>query len=614
MERSSSRRDLLSVLAGVGISSLAGCEALNDMESNPNSSSNTEISPADAISPTIETIQVADWPGDTIDSKALTVTGTVSDDTGISQIEVELNTGVSDTQDYSNDMQTSFMMELPIEGGQSYTGTLTVTDATAESNTAQRTFDTGEIPAAKAALEHDRLVGAHYYPWYGMNDQHWDSGYTGTPILGEYDSRNKHVIDQHIQWARQYGINWFSVSWWGQSTFSGGTLRNYFLDATLASDIDFSILYEPIGRFNAWDGDRIDIDDPTNRERLFKDFTHLAETYFEEDNYLQINGRPVVYIYATHVFEGALPKALDELRSRITPTPYIIGEMINISGPKPRHRSRIAAFDAITTYNPSGVLLNTDISDFEMFLDRVQDLYREWFISARAVGTAFIPPVIPGFDKTENKNGNPDDLIERSHDRFSDLSALAREVMDPDLEAVLITSFNEWHEGTTVEPAEEYGTSYLEDIPEFLVHADYESYLDEVTPLRLEFNRTVQPDGTDRQLAFLIDHLTFVAADGSSVLEYDIGTRDEEPHLPFGAYGREAMPDNDLETYRWLGGPNEATELYVDSAATQAAKVVLHGRPKENGVTADIFWKGEKIKQLDFGQPDSAILEYSVPL
>jgi hypothetical protein len=68
--------------------------------------------------------------------------------------------------------------------------------------------------------------------------------------------------------------------------------------------------------------------------------------------------------------------------------------------------------------------------------------------------------VIPGFD--DRKVRNPSFWVSRAHgdqltyDEFWQLSLRSR----PDW--VLITSFNEWHEGTEIEPSSEYGDRFLE--------------------------------------------------------------------------------------------------------------------------------------------------------
>jgi hypothetical protein len=53
-------------------------------------------------------------------------------------------------------------------------------------------------------------------------------------------------------------------------------------------------------------------------------------------------------------------------------------------------------------------------------------------------------------------------VIPRADGRFyREYWALSEEFLDPQCPVMLLTSFNEWHEGTEIEPSREFGESYL---------------------------------------------------------------------------------------------------------------------------------------------------------
>lgn len=65
-------------------------------------------------------------------------------------------------------------------------------------------------------MELDKLVGAYYYQWYrgddgyGLHDDRpWLEHVPGEPVLGQNHSRDDDVINQHLKWALEHGINWF---------------------------------------------------------------------------------------------------------------------------------------------------------------------------------------------------------------------------------------------------------------------------------------------------------------------------------------------------------------------------------------------------------------------
>jgi hypothetical protein len=80
----------------------------------------------------------------------------------------------------------------------------------------------------------------------------------------------------------------------------------------------------------------------------------------------------------------------------------------------------------------------------------------------------FWPMVFPGFDDRHNEQWGQDRRIPRSTQYFRDLLQLAETYGDG---RINIYSFNEWTEGTQIEPGafrgNDYGTDYLEIIEEF---------------------------------------------------------------------------------------------------------------------------------------------------
>ena len=309
------------------------------------------------------------------------------------------------------------------------------------------------------AAEDNMLIGAYYYPWYSET-RHWNEGYKGKPVLGEYSSRNGKTINTHIDWATGHGIDFFIMSWWGPDSWEDVTLRDCFLKADLAGEIGFCIHYETWGRLEV-SRDEIDIDNPSNRERLKQDFGYLRDTYFGEHGYLLIDGRPVVVIYLARTFTGDVEEAISELRKELGENVYLIGDVVYWQEPDtPKQRMLMGQFDAVTAYN-----MHTSVEDIdENFIGKVSGKYAKWRKVTGELGVEFVPDLMPGFDDTavRPRAGHP--VIGRSPQRFEDFCDEVLKHLDPDLNAVFITSFNEWHEYTQIEPSQDYGTIYLEKV------------------------------------------------------------------------------------------------------------------------------------------------------
>ena len=51
-------------------------------------------------------------------------------------------------------------------------------------------------------------IGSYYYPWYTINRWKSDQSVLGKPYLGFYDNSEAKVINQHLRWASQAGIDY----------------------------------------------------------------------------------------------------------------------------------------------------------------------------------------------------------------------------------------------------------------------------------------------------------------------------------------------------------------------------------------------------------------------
>ncbi|HEX4717383.1 MAG TPA: fibronectin type III domain-containing protein, partial [Thermoleophilaceae bacterium] len=131
--------------------------------------------------------------------------------------------------------------------------------------------------------------GAFVYPWFpeswsqsGMNPfTHYH------PSTGLYDSGSTAVVQQQIQ-AMQYGkIDLGIASWWGQGSKTDSRIST-LLSTTDAMNSSFrwALYYEPEGQ-----------GDPTVAQ-LTSDLAYIRDHYGNDPSYYRVNGRFVVFVYA----------------------------------------------------------------------------------------------------------------------------------------------------------------------------------------------------------------------------------------------------------------------------------------------------------------------------
>lgn len=304
------------------------------------------------------------------------------------------------------------------------------------------------------------LIGAFYYPWWHDDGTHWKCGYMGKPFLGEYSSKDQKVISKHINWASENGINFFIMSWCGYESgneFRDETIKNYFLKSKDIEKIKFAILYETKGRLKKDKYEKFNFDNTDNKDKLIEDFKYISKVYFNHPQYLKINKKPMVFIYLARDFNRNYKNAMRELRSEINRERvemYLMGDMVYWQNPNCQ-KELIEQFDGITAYN-----MHKDCSSIsEQFVEKVIDNYKYWFNVTSNWDVDFIPNVMPGFDKSAYKSNKKHPVISRKIEDFRHFCKEAKKYLS-DNKIITITSWNEWHEYTQIEPDK---TCYLEE-------------------------------------------------------------------------------------------------------------------------------------------------------
>lgn len=316
----------------------------------------------------------------------------------------------------------------------------------------------GAVGAQAAPL----TVAAYYYPWYGPDHAKWDQGYVRgqlsppePPLLGEYDSRDPAVIAQHYAWAHEYGIGVFLCSWDGPGSYSDGTIRDALLPSPDRGPTQIGLLYESLSRFPIGPDARIHLD-AAGVQTMVDDFDYIARTYFGTPGMYEIDGRPVVVIYASRIYRGLFAEAIRRIRIQLEAVygvdPYLVGDEVDWDNPP--DPARIGLFDAITGYT---LYSRTQPSNMTgaVFLQRVSQRVEQFRRVAEREGVAFIPGALPGYDDRGERLAEDHHVLPRtvgSTSLLDETLSMAAPLVDPHLGLVAVTSFNEWNEDTQLEP------------------------------------------------------------------------------------------------------------------------------------------------------------------
>lgn len=236
--------------------------------------------------------------------------------------------------------------------------------------------------------------------------------------------------------------------------------------------IKFSIFYEvdALGGRPPWNFDEAKI-----KDKFISDMVYVAKTYFPHKSYFKLGGRPVLTIYTTRTFSGDYVGAIKAARAKIKELGYdvyLVGDEVWWGKVNTR---RVACFDAVTGYNLyyKG-MVEEGITDTAKLSEKLRPLYQNWqrqvaelaVMDHPGLTVSFQPGIIPQYNDSKVRGSRHLPLPARTAEDFVQMSQMAKEFLMAGKKninneitevktvppVVWITSFNEWHEGTSIEP------------------------------------------------------------------------------------------------------------------------------------------------------------------
>ncbi len=289
----------------------------------------------------------------------------------------------------------------------------------------------------------EKQVLAFYYGWYGNPKTsqrwlHWEDvtgdaigNATDYPVLGAYDSHDPKVIDQQCLWAKQAGITGFIVSWWGAHEFSDETLQR-LLAAAARHDLKVTAYVETTGGAN-----------PTAATAL-EEVLYLLNRYGSDPAWLRFQGRPVLFVYGRAVEEIGLPgwnTVREGVEKRLPGGAVFIGDRVSVPA--------ASVFNGLHEYDYAYKLAGK--TPEQIRAEVKNDFAWEMDIESRLPIRCLT--VVPGYDDHKQKDRKPLVIERRDGELYR---VLWEEALAAAPDWILITSWNEWHEGSEIEPSREH--------------------------------------------------------------------------------------------------------------------------------------------------------------
>jgi hypothetical protein len=264
--------------------------------------------------------------------------------------------------------------------------------------------------SASAATPRPPRIAIFYYPWYSTPAvdgewRHWQQGDASPPRLiasnyypvrGAYSSSDRRVLRAQMAEIAAAGANEVVTSWWGRGSPEDERLA-LVTRAARARKLALTVHLEPYGK-------------------------RTAASSADDIRYLRGLGVRTFYVYDAERIPA------DEWAAALAP----FGSVRLFAHTRLVGWAKRAGFDGVYTYT------NADADDFARICKQ-----------AHAAKLLCAPSVSPGFDARRAVGTR---LVRPRRDgRTYDAQWCAALRASPDF--VTIASYNEWHEGTQIEPA-----------------------------------------------------------------------------------------------------------------------------------------------------------------
>ncbi|MCA4132604.1 glycoside hydrolase family 99-like domain-containing protein [Arthrobacter sp. M4] len=372
---------------------------------------------------------------------------------------------------------------------------------------------------AKKTLSAGPLVGAYYFPnyhvdprnevWHGRGWTEWElvkraeprwHGHQQprVPLLGYEDEADPAVMNEKIALATMHGVNAFLFDWYwyGDRPYLQRALEDGFMPVAGAGGIRFALMWANHDWTNIHPMKRgtsqiIQEHGGLDADQFRAATDYMIERYFKHPSYLVIEGRPMLQIYDLPTLVHGLGSieaariALDDFRQRVADAglgdihlnaivkdvTVLPQESAGFDGP-----GLVAAlgFDSVTSYV---WVHHVELPELETSYSVVADQAADgWEVLSSRYAVPYYPNVTVGWDSSprtvqsdifDPAQGYPhtNTIADATPSEFGKALERARAFAQrSDSPLVTINAWNEWTEGTYLEPDTVHRYGHLEEI------------------------------------------------------------------------------------------------------------------------------------------------------
>ncbi len=345
-------------------------------------------------------------------------------------------------------------------------------------------YEIQEVP-----VDRDYLVGVFYeYSVSSYGDKRYKDMFGKTPILGEYKNILNNssissglVVDTHLEWMNKAKIDFVILNIRSGSTaassFRSDTAYiNRIFSSPNLKDIKIAFAYDYGGlglgsTVPSPNDSSMIIEYKTNAlNNYIKDYTDYMALYFDHPNYMKVDNKSLIFLKNAYRLwaknNSEVTRLVKEKLKSQGKEIFLVGQQEKWSPPQ-RYEHRLHnAVDAIYHDNFLGIATNdlTRLYQFHQVTDQnwkySKKMFNDW-------GIQYIPNIGPSYNSNLNSGNaispyyNP--YFEKDPSFFEKYCNVGKSNADKN-RIVIIESWNVWRYDLQIEPAEEYGETYLDII------------------------------------------------------------------------------------------------------------------------------------------------------
>jgi hypothetical protein len=317
------------------------------------------------------------------------------------------------------------------------------------------------------------LVMAHYMPWYqtpsvsGYWGWHWTMNHYNPdrldpeghrmvashyyPVIGPYDSKDETVLEYQVLLMKLSGIDGVLVDWYGMEDFRDYAILNEsthaLFDMIRKAGLLFAIVYEDQTVQHMVTSGYLSRDETDDHG--IEVMRYLQENWFETGSYLKFNDRPVLLTFGPQYYKTS---AEWETIFSVLPVSPLFFTLDNRLSP-------VAAgaypWPPMWKTNSGGQLTQAALND-----------YLNQFYQKASGWDFFIDGAFPGFHDIYAEAGVGDSYGFLDALNGATFQSTLQQALDHHPVVIQLITWNDYGEGTVIEPTEEFGTRYLEYVQE----------------------------------------------------------------------------------------------------------------------------------------------------